>query len=92
MQIRPPVAIGIIAAVVLVACLLLWQMSGSGRYPPPPPIASGIPKGVDPTSRPKDGTSAAALSAGLRSMPGGTMPGTSTMPMPGGTMPAPPSH
>ncbi len=43
MEIKPPVAIAIITAVVVALGFFLWTNTGKSRYSKPPPIVTGAP-------------------------------------------------
>lgn len=68
-KISPPAAVAMVVVALAILGFAIWKSVGGNRYPPPPPIASGLQSGVNPVAKPN-------------LAPASTMPGT-TLPMPG---------
>lgn len=56
MEIKPPVAIAIVAVLVLLVAFVLWKGTSGGQFKAPPPITTGAPgqqAGPGPGGTPK---------------------------------------
>lgn len=81
MKVSPVVAVVIIAVVAVAAVLFLWKGTSVGRYPPPPPIQSGLPGGLSPqVVKPGAGAPSAPGTVGI----GGPPPGVAGQGTPAG--------